>query len=122
MQKVKQFDIFLVNLNPTKGSEQQGIRPCLCLQSNAVGDFGRTTLIAPLTSQKVEKIYPFEFLIEPTVKNKIKNLSKVNLSQIKVVDKERIIKKIGTLEDKYFDFFKIALENIFDLNGDFVSK
>ncbi len=120
MKKIKQFDIYLVNLNPTKGSEQQGIRPCLCLQSNAVGDFGRTTLIAPLTSQKVEKVYPFEFLIEPTIKNKIKNLSKVNLAQIKVIDKSRIIKNIGVLEKEYFQNFKIAIQNIFDLSGDFI--
>jgi mRNA interferase MazF len=119
MNIIKQFDIFLVNLNPTEGSEQNGIRPCVCLQTNAVSDFGRTTLIAPLTSKKVEKVYPFEFLIKPSKKNKIKELSKINLSQIKVIDKSRIIKKIGLLEDEYFEGFKVALQNIFDLNSDF---
>ncbi len=64
-----QFSIYTVNLNPTRGSEQSGIRPCLILQTNAVSDVGKTTIIAVFTTKKLEKIYPHEVFIKKDADN-----------------------------------------------------
>ena len=117
--RVNQFEIWQVNLNPTKGSEQQGIRPCLILQTNAAGDYGRTTLIAPITSKKTDIIYPFEIKIAESDSNRLPELSKVKFDQIGVIDKSRLVKKIGVMEKKYWATTLSAINVIFDLDGNF---
>ena len=97
----KQFDIYNIDLNPTKGSEQRGNRPCLILQTNAVSHLGRTTLIAPFTTKKIKNIYPYEVEIIPSIINNLTEISKVKLDQIRVIDKTRIQEKMGTLEEAY---------------------
>lgn len=114
-----QFDIYDVNLNPTQGSEQKGIRPCVILQTNAVSDLGRTTLIAPLTSRKLEKVYPYEVLVPATTQNGLKQKSKAKLDQIRVIDKTRVQAKRGTLEKEYTQSILSAMDIIFDREGDF---
>jgi len=117
--KICQFEVWQVNLNPTKGSEQKGIRPCIVLQTNAVSDFGLTTIIAPLTGRKIDNIYPYEIKILPTEKNGLKETSKAKFDQVRVIDKTRLIKKIGSLEEKYYNSIINCLNIIFDLHGDF---
>ena len=116
---ISQFDIWKVDLNPTIGSEQKGIRPCVILQTNAVSDYGLTTIIAPLTSKKTDKIYAFEVKVKPSAKNGLKELSKIKFDQVRVISKQRLIKKLGKIEEK--DFFEIlkALKIIFDFDRDF---
>jgi len=119
MKKILQFEIWQVNLNPTKGSEQRGIRPCVILQTNAVSNYGLTTIIAPLTGKKISNIYPYEVLIKSTKQNNLKEASKIKFDQIRVIDKQRLIKKIGSLEQKYIEESLLAIEVIHDLKGDF---
>lgn len=114
-----QFEIWQVNLNPTKGSEQRGIRPCIILQTNAAGNYGLTTIIAPLTSKKINNIYPYEVLVKPTKENRLTEMSKIKFDQTRVIDKQRLIKKIGNLEKKYIEESLLAIDIIYDLRGDF---
>lgn len=113
-----QFEVWRVRLDPTEGSEQRGIRPCIILQTNAA-NVGRTTLIAPLTSKGLEKTYPYEVLISPTEENGLNLPSKIKCDQIKVIDKIRFIKKLGTLNKEDTQNILSAIEIIFDLRGDF---
>ena len=117
--KIKQFEIWQVDLNPTKGSEQRGKRPCVILQTNAVSNYGFTTIIAPITSKKIDKIYVFETIIEPSKINNLINISKIKFDQIRTIDKTRLIKKIGDIEKKYYDNIINSLKIIIDINGDF---
>ena len=117
--KLEQFDIVLVDLNPTKGSEQKGKnRPCVILQTNASQDYGRTTIIAPMTSN-VDKVYPFEALLSASVKNKITKKSKIKCDQIRVIDKKRIKGKLGRLDEKDIAKLDKAISVIFDLERNF---
>lgn len=111
----KQFELYYINLNSTKWSEQFWIRPCIILQTNAVSDLWKTTIIAILTTKWIEKIYPYEILIK---KDNINNLyydSKIKLDQIRVVDKTRIWKKIWEIQDKKIidNIFK-SIDILFD--------
>lgn len=116
--QLKQFDVLLVNFSPTRGSEQRGIRPCVVLETNGFRDRGSITLVCPLTS-KVKKLYSFDTKIEPSRANGLSETSKLMLRQLRVIDKNRIHKRLGTLEAKYHDSIRQALAILFDLKADF---
>lgn len=116
----KQFEIYNVNLNPTKGSEQSGIRPCIILQTNAISDLGKTTIIAVFTSQKLEKIYPYEVFIQQDSINGLSADSKLKLDQIRVIDKTRIQNKIWEIKNtKQISEIIGALDIILDISWNF---
>ena len=112
--KMKQFELFDVQLHPARGSEQRGIRPCVVLQTNASSGRGGTTIIAPLTTKKLQLIYPFEVLIEPSKQNGLVAHSKIKLDQIRVISFERTKKRRGHIEEKYWKEILEAVDVIFD--------
>jgi len=92
----KRGDLVVVNLEPIKGSEQGGTRPCIIIQNNIYNKYSPTTLIAPITA----KIYSKEFPTNVKLLKEESNLNKdseILLNQIRVIDKKRIIKKISSL-------------------------
>lgn len=116
---INQFEIWQTNLNPTKGSEQKGIRPCLIMQTNASGKKAQTTIVAPFSSKKLENIYPFEIKISSSKKNGLQKTSKLKCEQIRVIDRNRLMKKLGDLEKNYYENVFKALKVIFDIDRDF---
>lgn len=90
---VKRFDVYLVNLDPTIGSEIQKTRPCLVISPDEMNGNIRTVIIAPMTS--AQKEYPTR--ISCTFR---KRQGQIVLDQIRTVDKARLIQKIGTIDSK----------------------
>lgn len=91
--EVKQYQIVLVNLDPTLGSEIQKTRPCVIVSPNEINDNLRTVVIAPLTS--TSRKYP--------TRVKVRHNSQeawVVIDQIRTIDKIRIIKKLSSLTEK----------------------
>ncbi len=88
--KISQYDIVIVNLDPTIGSEIKKTRPCLVISPNEINDNLRTIIVAPITSKS--KNYPTR--VEIKVKGK-KNW--VVIEQIRTIDKKRVYKKVGKL-------------------------
>jgi len=99
----EKYEIILVNLNPTKWSEQSWIRPCIIMQNNFANKVSRTFVIAIISS--VIKDYPHTLIIEQTKKNWLKNKSRIDLLQIRTIDKSRIIKSLWILDEKYIEEF-----------------
>ena len=64
---IKQYDIILVNLDPTKGSEITKTRPCLVISPNEMNKYLRTFVVAPMTTAK--KSYPTRVVINHNNKN-----------------------------------------------------
>lgn len=97
--QVRRGDIVIVELNPTKGSEQQGSnRPCVVIQNDVGNQYSPTTIVAPFTKQyDPTDIYPFE--VEVRASNTALNHDSVaDLSQIRVVDiSKRVQKNIGSV-------------------------
>ncbi len=91
--EVKRFDVYLINLDPTIGSEIQKTRPCLVVSPDEMNRNIRTVIVAPMTSAK--KDYPTR--VPCTFKKK---QGQVVLDQIRTVDKKRLIKKLGTIDHK----------------------
>jgi mRNA interferase MazF len=90
--EVKQYQIVLVNLDPTLGSEIQKTRPCVIVSPNEINDNLRTVVIAPMTS--ASRKYPTR------VKVKHNNQEGwVVIDQIRTIDKIRVVKKFGSLSE-----------------------
>lgn len=85
---MKQYDIFIVNLDPTVGSEIKKTRPCVVISPDEMNRPLRTVQIAPMTTNT--NPYPWR---APITFQRKKGM--VALDQIRTVDKRRLVKKIG---------------------------
>jgi len=119
MKRIKQFEIYQVDLEPHKGSEQGGKRPCLILQTNAVGKIAQAFLVAPLTTKHLERVYPYQVYVHNSKANGLRFDSKIKLDQIRVIDRVRLQKKLGQLEIDYQPSVFEAIDVIIDRFGDF---
>lgn len=93
---IKRGDLFWIDLDPAKGSEQAGRRPVVVIQNDIGNEFAPTVIIAPLTTKNFTKKYPTNVPL-PGFASGLKEDSTVLLSQIRTVDKKRLEKKIGHL-------------------------
>ena len=89
---IKRYEIYLVKLNPTVGSEIQKTRPCIVISPNEMNVL-KTVIIAPMTSKG------FDFVFRPKIKFEKKD-GLVLLDQIRTVDKTRLVKKLGDVDKK----------------------
>ncbi len=92
MVEARRFDVFLVSLDPTIGSEIKKTRPCVIISPNEMNRHIRTVIVAPMTSKGNE--YPTR--IPLTFQGK---KGQVVLDQIRTVDKARLAKKLGALTE-----------------------
>ncbi len=87
---VKRFDVFLVTLDPTVGSEIQKTRPCVVISPDEMNRHIATVIIAPMTTKG--KQYPTRVISQFQGKN-----GQIVLDQIRTVDKNRLVKKLGRI-------------------------
>jgi mRNA interferase MazF len=92
MDVVARFDVYLVNLDPTIGSEIQKTRPCVVISPDEMNRHIRAIIIAPLTS--ANRSYPTRVECEFGGKS-----GQIVLDQIRTVDKSRLVKKLGTIPE-----------------------
>ncbi len=94
-KETRRGDIYWVDWNPARGSEQSGSRPALVIQNDIGNKFSPTTIVAALTTA-AEKPYPF--LVNLTAKESgLPKDSTVNLAVIMTIDKTRLARKCGEL-------------------------
>lgn len=105
---INRGDIFYIDLEPVKGSEQGKVRPCLIIQNNIGNKYSPTTIISPITS-KGDESYPFLVKINKGTANLLKDCF-IQLNQIRTVSKERIKKKIGYLPKDLINKVDFALK------------
>ena len=102
---IKQYDIYLINLNPSIGHEIRKIRPCIIVSPDEMNNFISTVIIAPLTIKSHS--YPTRIPIEVQGKE-----GWIVLDQIKAIDKQRIIKKIGSLNKSKIQRIKLVIKEM----------
>jgi mRNA interferase MazF len=90
---VNRFEVYLVNLDPTVGSEIRKKRPCLVVSPNEMNHHVRTAIIAPMTTQGPR--YPTRVPCRFRRKS-----GQVVLDQIRAVDQSRLVRKLGRLEER----------------------
>jgi mRNA interferase MazF len=93
---IKRGEIYLAALDPTLGREISKTRPVVVVSNDKNNAFSGTVTVLPISSQNVDKIYPFETLLPKGTGNLPKN-SKVKADQIRTIDRARIVKHIGGL-------------------------
>jgi len=93
----KRGEIYLVNFDPTVGSEIKKTRPALILQNDIANQYSPITIVAAITSRFDERLYPTEVLIE-SKEGGLKTDSVVLLNQIRSIDRHRLIKRMGVLK------------------------
>lgn len=100
---MQQGDIYLVNLEPKKGSEIGKMRPCIIISPNSINDNLKIVFIAPLTH--TNKRWPTRYMLDKG--------SYVVLDQIRTCDKARLIKKLGTINDEHLINILVILRKLF---------
>lgn len=93
---IKRGDLFWVNLDPIKGSEQSGRRPVLVIQNDTGNQWAPTVIIAPLTTKSYSKEFPVSVNL-PKGTGGLNSNSTVLCSQIRTIDKSRLEERIGSL-------------------------
>lgn len=91
--EIKRFDVFLVNLDPTVGSEIRKSRPCAVVSPNEMNRHIHTVIIAPMTTR--DRSYPTRVSTSFAGKD-----GQVVLDQIRTVDKARLVKRLGSLDSQ----------------------
>jgi mRNA interferase MazF len=104
--ELKQYDIILVNLAPTIGSEMKKTRPCVIISPNEMNKYLQTIVIAPITSSS--KPYPTRVEI-----NLKKTKGWIVLDQIRSLDRQRITKIIEPIPAKEIAAIKDIIKETF---------
>ena len=104
--ELRQYQIVLVNLNPTIGNEIKKTRPCVVISPNEMNRFLQSIVLAPMTSSS--KNYPTRVEV-----NHDKKKGWVVIDQIRTVDRKRIIKILGDLTEKEITEIKAVLKETF---------
>ncbi len=87
---INRFEVYMVDLDPTQGSEIQKKRPCLVISPDEMNEHISTVIIAPMTTKG--RSYPTRVHCEFEGKD-----GQIVLDQIRTVDKTRLIKKLGKI-------------------------
>ncbi|PWN06721.1 type II toxin-antitoxin system PemK/MazF family toxin [Rhodohalobacter mucosus] len=87
---VQRFDVYLISLDPTKGSEIRKTHPCLIISPDEMNRHIRTVIVAPMTT--TIRNYPTR--VSTTFRGK---KGQIVLDQVRTIDKSRLIKNLGTV-------------------------
>ena len=88
---VKRFEVYLVNLDPTVGSEIRKTRPCLIISPDEMNRFTRTVIVAPMTTKGIT--YPTRVACKFQGKQ-----GQIVLDQIRTVDKVHLVRRLGRVD------------------------
>ncbi len=110
---MNKFDIVLVDLNLVKWSEQSWIRPCIIIQNNYANKISRTYVVAILSS--VIKDYPHTLIVDESKINWLSQKTRIDLLQIRTIDKSRIIKQFWELDLDFRDVLDEKIKIAFGL-------
>ncbi len=103
---MNQYDIVLVNLDPTVGSEIQKTRPCVIVSPNEINHNLQTVVVSPMTTSS--RKYPTR--VEVTHNGKT---GWIAIDQIRTIDKVRVIKTLGTLNKSEIREVKSVIKETF---------
>ena len=110
--KIKQFDIWLANLNPSKGTEPGKIRPVVVVQTDLLNDLHPSTVICPVTSHVNKDI---EVLRVHLKKGQLETASDILIDQVRAIDNKRLIQRLGKLNKEQASTLKSNLRIVLDL-------
>mgnify|MGYP006312358347 CR=1 FL=1 len=102
---IKQYHVYLINLDPTVGHEIKKTRPCIIISPDEMNNNIQTLIIAPMTT----KSHDYPTRVQLTFQKK---KGFIILDQIRTIDKKRIIKELGKISDKTVLEIKSVLQEM----------
>ena len=105
---INRFEIYIVSLDPTKGSEIKKTRPCVVVSPNEINHNIKTVIIAPMTTSG--KSYPTRVPVEFQGKKGM-----IVLDQIRTIDKSRLLKKVGKVKKNTAEKTAAVLQEMFEI-------
>lgn len=109
MDGVRRGDVVVVNLDPTIGVEIKKTRPAIVVSNDSINQFSQLVVVVPLTKNTAH-LSPSHVVI-PKGTARLTFTSKVVTEQIKAVDKQRIVRRLGSLTTPVLDQVERALKN-----------
>ncbi len=103
---MNQYDIVLINLDPTVGSEIQKTRPCVIVSPNEINHNLQTLVVSPMTT--TSRKYPTRVEVKHNGKT-----GWIAIDQIRTIDKVRIIRTLGTLKKSEIQEVKSVIKETF---------
>jgi mRNA interferase MazF len=107
---MQQGEIWRVNLNPSTGSEQAGIRPVVIISGNLLNVHLNVVIACPL-STKI-KTYKGNVVLQPSTNNQLKEPSEILSFHIRSISKVRFLEKIGSIEKHELEAIKNCLNDL----------
>ncbi len=107
---MRQGEIWRAKLNPTRGSEQAGFRPVVIVSGNLMNQYLNVVIVMPL-STKI-KNWKGDVVLHPTGTNGLAAKSEVLTMHIRLVAKDRLVEKIGRINDLELEALKTGLSDI----------
>lgn len=95
---MKQGEIWYVDLNPVKGSEQAGFRPVVIVSGNLMNTYLKVVICCPLTTKV--KAYKGNVVLTPSLGNGLKETSEILNFHVRSISKDRLIQKAGQISIK----------------------
>jgi mRNA interferase MazF len=110
--KIKQYDIWLADLNPSRGTEPGKTRPVVIVQTDLLNETHLSTLICPITTNVKKEI---ELLRVHLRKSQLDKLSDILVDQVRAIDNKRLLKKLGQLTKEQKHNLKANLRIVLDI-------
>ena len=110
--KIKQFDIWLADLNPRIGTEPGKTRPVVVIQTDLLNEFHTSTIVCPLTTKVNNEI---QLLRVNLKKGHLDQPSDILVDQIRAIDNQRFIRRLGALTGQQAKSLKNNIKILLDL-------
>ena len=115
MMKIRQFDIWIADLEPQRGTEAGKVRPVLIVQTNLLNKEHPSTLVCPVTTNVEKESEILRVHIKKGTAN-LKVESDVMIDQIRAIDNRRLLNKIGKLSKDLQSNIRDNIRIILDLD------
>jgi mRNA interferase MazF len=115
MMKIKQFDIWIADLEPQRGTETGKVRPVLIVQTNLLNNEHPSSVVCPLTTNVQKDSEILRVHIKKGTSN-LKVDSDIMIDQIRAIDNRRLVNKIGELTKELQNLVKDNIKIILDLD------
>lgn len=110
--QIRQFDIWLANLNPAKGTEPGKTRPVVVVQTNLLNGVHPSSIICPITTNVLPEL---EILRVHLNAFQLDKESDILIDQLRAIDNHRLITKLGELDKEQIKLVKQNLRVVLDL-------
>ena len=114
-KEVRRGEIWIVDWSPSRGSEQSGMRPAVVIQTDAANMNPHYPNTVVVTVSTKGKAVPFHVPVNPSRENGLKEASFVKCEQVLTISKDRLVRRLGSLEEKHLQAVAASVRRVLEL-------